>query len=201
MVSYGMVIDLNKCIGCLACVMACKVENSTGPGIFWSFVEDEELGTYPSVSRRFIPRLCMHCKNPACVEVCPTGASYRQDNGIVLINDTKCVGCQSCIVACPYGARYFIRENEGYFKAGSIPSETLGQAKHRPGVVEKCTFCVDRLTEGRKPACVRTCPVQARTFGDLNDSESEVSELIRCRHGFQFHKGLGYEPSVYYLSP
>ena len=143
----------------------------------------------------------MHCKNPACVEVCPTGASHKREDGIVLIDHEKCVGCQSCIVACPYGARYFIRENEGYFKAGDLPCETLGQKRHRPGVVEKCTFCVDRLTEGRKPACVRTCPVQARTFGDLNDPGSEVSDLIRCRHGFQFHKGLGCEPSVYYLAP
>ncbi len=201
MVAFGMVIDLSSCIGCLACVMACKAENSTGPGVFWSFVEDEELGTYPSVSRRFIPRLCMHCQYPACVDVCPTGASYKREDGIVLVDSDKCVGCRSCIAACPYGARYFIKENAGYFPEGLIPYEIQGQKKHRPGVVEKCTFCADRLRVGKKPACVQTCPVQARTFGDLSDPASEVSELIRGRHGFQFHKGLGCEPSVYYLAP
>ncbi len=201
MVRYGMVIDLKKCIGCHACSMACKVENFTGPGVFWSFVEDEEIGTYPSVSRRFIPRLCMHCKNPACVDVCPTGASYQREDGFVLVDHDKCVGCQSCVVACPYGARYFIKENQGYFKVGLTPYENVGHTRHRPGVVEKCTFCVDRLEEGRKPACVRACPVKARIFGDLNDPTSEVCELIRSRYTFQFHKDLGSDPSVYYIAP
>jgi molybdopterin-containing oxidoreductase family iron-sulfur binding subunit len=181
--------------------MACKVENFTGPGVFWSFVEDEEVGTYPSVNRRFIPRLCMHCKNPACVDVCPTGASYQREDGVVLVDYDKCVGCQSCVVACPYGARYFIKENKGYFGPELTPYEKMGSSKHRPGVVEKCTFCVDRLEKGKEPACVRACPVKARIFGDLNDPSSEVSELVRSKHGFQFHKGLGCEPSVYYLSP
>jgi molybdopterin-containing oxidoreductase family iron-sulfur binding subunit len=201
MVRYGMAIDLKRCIGCHACSMACKVGNFTGPGIFWSFVEDEEVGTYPSVSRRFIPRLCMHCKNPACVDVCPTGASYQREDGIVLVEYDKCVGCQSCVVACPYGARYFINETKGYFGPELTPYEKAGSSKHRSGVVEKCTFCVVRLDEGKEPACVRTCPVKARIFGDLNDPKSNVSELIRSKHGFQFHKDLGCDPSVYYLSP
>ena len=201
MVKYGMVIDLKRCIGCHACSMACKVENFTGPGVFWSFVEDEEVGTYPSVNRRFIPRLCMHCKNPACVDVCPTGASYQREDGVVLVDYDKCVGCQSCVVACPYGARYFIKENKGYFGPELTPYEKMGSSKHRPGVVEKCTFCVDRLEKGKEPACVRACPVKARIFGDLNDPSSEVSELVRSKHGFQFHKDLGCEPSVYYISP
>jgi len=201
MVRYGMVIDLRRCIGCHACSMACKVENFTGPGVFWSFVEDEEVGTYPSVIRRFIPRLCMHCEHPACVDVCPTGASHQREDGIVLVDSDTCVGCQSCIVACPYGARYFIKEYAGYFKLGETPYEKIGKTKHKAGVVEKCTFCKDRLEEGKEPACVRACPVKARIFGDLHSPTSEVSKLIRSRHGFQFHKDLGCEPSVYYLSP
>ncbi len=196
-----MVIDLKRCIGCHSCSMACKVENFTGPGVFWSFVEDEEVGTYPSVIRRFIPRLCMHCKNPACVDTCPTGASYQREDGIVLVDQNRCVGCQSCIVACPYGARYFVRENKGYFDQGVTPYEKVGFSKHRPGVVEKCTFCAHRLEERKEPACVRACPVKARTFGDLNDLKSNVCEVIRSKHGFQFHKDLGCEPCVYYISP
>jgi len=202
MPKYGMLIDLRRCIGCHTCTMACKVENFTGPGIFWSFVEDEELGSYPLVSRRFIPRLCMHCETPACVDVCPTGASYRREDGIVLIDYDKCVGCQSCIVACPYGARYFVRQDtKGYFGTELIPYEKIGLHKHKPGVVEKCTLCHHRVENGEEPACVRACPAEARVFGDLNDPNSKVSKLIRSRHGFQFHKDLGCEPSVYYLAP
>ncbi len=143
----------------------------------------------------------MHCKNPACVDVCPTGASHQRKEGIVLVDYDKCVGCQSCVVACPYGARYFVNEIRGYFAEEVTPYERVANTKHKPGVVEKCTFCVERLEKGKKPACVQTCPVKARTFGDLNDPGSEISELIRSRHGFQFHKDLGCDPSVYYLFP
>ncbi|UCF57567.1 MAG: 4Fe-4S dicluster domain-containing protein [Deltaproteobacteria bacterium] len=201
MVRYGMVIDLNRCIGCHTCSLACKVENFTEPGIFWSFVEDEEIGTYPSVNRRFIPRLCMHCKNAACVEVCPTGASYKREDGIVLVDPDLCVGCQSCVVACPYGARYFKKENTGYFALGFTPYEALGFSKHRPGVAEGCTFCHHRLERDEEPACVRACPVEARILGDINDPTSRVSELIGSGRIFQFHKDLDCEPSVFYLLP
>ncbi|MFC1815445.1 4Fe-4S dicluster domain-containing protein [Thermodesulfobacteriota bacterium] len=201
MVRYGMIIDLNRCIGCHTCSMACKVENFTEPGIFWSFVEDEEIGVYPAVSRRFIPRLCMHCTNPPCMEVCPTEASYKREDGIVLVDHEKCVGCQSCVVACPYGARYFKKDNTSYFTIGTTPYEDLGFSNHRPGVAEGCTFCYQRLARGQEPACVRACPVEARIFGDLNDLTSRVSELINSEQVFQFHKDLNYEPSVYYLLP
>ena len=201
MTRYGMVIDLKRCIGCLACVVACKVEHYTGPGVFWTYVEDEEIGKYPSVSRRFIPRGCMHCKNAPCVDTCPTGASHQREDGIVLVDGDQCIGCQACIVACPYGARYFLEENRGYYKAGVTPYELKGFEQHRPGVVEKCTFCQERLAVGEEPACVRVCLTKCRKFGDLDDPKSEVSELIRSRHGFQLHKDLGTDPSIYYLAP
>lgn len=201
MVRYGMVIDLKRCIGCHTCSMACKVENFTEPGIFWSFVEDDEVGSYPVVSRRFIPRLCMHCKNPPCVEVCPNEASYQREDGIVLVDSDQCIGCQSCVVGCPYGARYFKKEDSGYFRVGLTAYEEVGFSKHRPGVAEGCTFCYQRVEEGQEPACVRACPVEARIFGDLNDSTSEVCELIGSERVFQFHKDLECEPSVYYLLP
>ncbi|MFC2005618.1 sulfate reduction electron transfer complex DsrMKJOP subunit DsrO [Chloroflexota bacterium] len=199
MARYGMVIDLQRCIGCHACTVACKVEHYTGPGIFWCRVSDDEVGTYPLVSRHFLPKLCMHCQNPPCVEVCPTGASYQREDGIVLIDYDKCVGCGYCIVACPYGARYNSREMKGYFGAELTPQEEIGYNQHQLGVSEKCTFCVHRVEMGEEPACVRVCPTNARIFGDLEDSNSEVSQLIRSKHGFQLLPELGTEPAVYYL--
>lgn len=199
MVKYGMVIDLKKCIGCHTCTLACKVENGTRPGIFWNLVLDQEVGTYPSVRRQFIPRLCMHCEKALCVETCPTGASYKREDGIVLVDKTKCVGCKQCILACPYGARYFNKNKSGYFGGSLIPTEELTYREHEFGVVEKCTLCVDKIEKGLDPVCVRACPLRARTFGDLNDPHSEISQLIRQRRGFQLLKELGTEPSVYYL--
>ena len=201
MARYGMVIDLKRCIGCHACVLACKAENSTGPGIFWSKVADEEEGQYPSVRRYFLPKLCMHCQEAPCVEVCPTGASHQRDDGIVLVDPEKCVGCGYCIVACPYGARYLNEGQTGYFKEGLTPNEVLGYAKHKLGVVEKCTFCVDRVEQGQEPACVKVCLTKARYFGNLDDPASEVSKLITFKHGSQLLKELGTDPSVYYLAP
>jgi len=201
MARYGMVIDLKRCIGCHACVLACKAENATGPGTFWSKVADEEEGQYPSVRRYFLPKLCMHCQDAPCIEVCPTGASYQRDDGIVLVDPEKCVGCGYCIVACPYGARYLNEEQTGYFKEGLTPNEVIGYKKHKLGVVEKCTFCVDRLKEGREPACVKICLTKARYFGDLDDPSSEVSKLVTFKHGSQLLKELGTNPSVYYLAP
>jgi len=198
---YGMVIDLKKCIGCLTCVIACKVENATRPSIFWSKVEDIEIGKYPMVSRVFMPTLCANCANAPCIEVCPTGASYKRDDGIVLIDYDKCVGCKYCIEACPYGARYFNKDHAGYFSDGLTPNEKIGYQKHKVGVVEKCDFCVDRLEKGNQPACVEACISRARFFGDLDDPDSEVSKLIRSKHAVQPKSELGTDPSLYYLLP
>jgi molybdopterin-containing oxidoreductase family iron-sulfur binding subunit len=200
MARYGMIIDLKRCIGCHTCTIACKIENSTRPGIFWNKVADWEEGTYPLVSRHFLPTLCMHCDNPCCVEVCPTGASYQREDGIVLVDYDKCVGCGYCIVACPYGARYRNEERRGYFGAELTPNEELGYKQHQVGVTEKCTFCVKRVEAGEEPACVQACPTEARIFGDLADPYSKVCQLIRSRHGFQLLQELDTGPAVYYLS-
>jgi molybdopterin-containing oxidoreductase family iron-sulfur binding subunit len=141
----------------------------------------------------------MHCENAPCIEVCPTGASYKRQDGIVLIEQKKCLGCKQCILACPYGARYLNEAKGGYFKLGLIPTEEVIYKGKELGVVEKCTLCVDRVEQGEEPICVRACPSKARTFGDLNDPKSEVSQLIRSKHGFQLLKDLGTEPAVYYL--
>ncbi|MFH0913772.1 MAG: 4Fe-4S dicluster domain-containing protein, partial [Chloroflexota bacterium] len=154
---YGMVIDLKKCIGCMACTVACKATNHTRPGIFWNTVKDQEFGKYPAVRRVFMPILCMHCEKAPCIEVCPTKASYRRDDGIVLIDYDKCAGCKYCIEACPYGARYYNDGNSGYFGSELTEIERVGYSKHKTGVVEKCNLCLERLEQHKKPACVQTC--------------------------------------------
>ena len=196
---YGMVIDLKRCVGCHACSISCKVAHGTSFGIFWNRVYEIEEGKYPSVRRYSLPRLCMHCENAPCVEVCPTGASSRRADGIVLVDQEKCVGCKYCMVACPYGARYLNEKAEGYFSRELTPYEEQAYKQHRVGVVQKCNFCAERLEIGKQPACVATCIGKARYFGDLDNPDSQVARLIRDKHGFQLQKELGTNPSVYYL--
>ena len=198
---YGMVIDLKRCIGCQTCTITCKTENDTRPGIFWNRVLVEETGQYPQVGKYFLPRICMHCENPSCVEVCPTGASAKREDGIVKVDEDKCVGCKYCIVACPYGARYFNEDNGGYYGKELIANEIIGYRRHKLGVVTKCNFCLHKLDRQAQPACVKSCLAEARVFGDLDDSESEISRLIRSRHGFNLMHELGNNPAVYYLAP
>jgi molybdopterin-containing oxidoreductase family iron-sulfur binding subunit len=198
---YGMVIDRRKCIGCHTCTIACKVANGTGPNIFWSLVVDREVGTYPSVRREFIPKLCMHCKNARCVDTCPTGASHKREDGIVLVDTNKCVGCMQCILACPYQVRYLNSGKVGYYKTGLTPYENFAYQQREAHTVEKCDLCVDEIEQGQDSVCVRACPLKARILGDLDDPDSEVCRLISSRHGFQLLKELGNEPSVYYLPP
>ena len=184
----------------MACTVACKVENVTRPGIFWNVVKDLEFGKYPEVTRIFFPVPCMQCEKAPCIEVCPTGASYLRDDGIVMIDPDKCSGCGYCVEACPYGARYLNDESGGYYGKTLTTNENVGYKKHKLGIVEKCTFCAHLLEQGKEPICVRTCVGKARYFGDLDDPESEVCRLINTRNGFQFQPDLGTKPSVYYLS-
>lgn len=146
-----------------------------------------------------MPILCMHCENAPCIEVCPTGASYRRADGIVVIDYDKCVGCKSCIENCPYGARHFNEDPEGYFGNELTINEKIGYEQHKLGVVEKCNFCIGRLEQGKEPACVQTCVGKARYFGDLDDPKSEVSKRIKSKHGVQLQKEFGTNPSVYYI--
>lgn len=195
-----MVIDLAKCIGCHACSMACKAENGTPPGVWWGKVVIDEVGAYPNTRLTFTPLLCMHCKNAPCVQVCPTGASYKRPDGIVAVDYDKCIGCRYCMAACPYGARTFVNEIRPYYPdRGFTPYEQQMYQNHRAGVVEKCNLCMQRVDKGLEPACVATCPAYARVFGDLDDPNSEVSKLIAERRGVQLLADLGTDPSVYYL--
>jgi Fe-S-cluster-containing dehydrogenase component len=196
---YGMVIDLKRCIGCYACQLSCKAENGTPPGVFFARVLKQEEGTYPSVRQLFLPVLCNHCEEAPCVEACPTGASFQGEDGIVDIDHDKCVGCKTCMVACPYGNRYFNDQAQHYFPQGPTDYEQARMSHHPTDVVMKCNFCKPRLAEGKLPACVANCPTVARYFGDLDDPMSEVSRLIKERGGFTLHPELGTRPSVYYL--
>ena len=203
MVRYGMVIDLRRCIGCRACVVACKQGNATPPGVFWTRVMSYEEGVYPNAKLRFLPILCMHCKEAACVKVCPTGATTKRDDGIVIVDSKKCVGCRYCIIACPYSVRFFVpKKPKGYYPGkGYTPYEEVRYREHEWGVVQKCNFCLSRVEKGEEPLCVQTCPASARYFGNLDDPNSVVSQLIVKRRGYQLRAELGTDPSVYYLPP
>lgn len=215
MTRYVFVIDLKRCYGCYSCQAACKAANYTPPGVFWSRVLSGEAGTYPTVKRQKLPLLCMHCKEPECEKVCPTKATKIEENGIVTIDKNLCVGCKYCIVACPYGARYFVPEWRSYFPVVKellslypdadklSPYEEYARQRwiERLGIgtTTKCDFCKERVQQGLQPACVQACPGKARYFGDLDDPESEVSLLIKTERGFQLNPEFGTDPSVYYL--
>lgn len=197
-----MVIDLRRCIGCYGCQLSCKAEHGTPPGVFFARVLKSEEGRYPTVRHLFLPVLCNHCDDAPCVEVCPTEASHYAEHGIVDIDQDKCVGCRACMMACPYGNRYFNGERRDYYPgAGPTVYETARTLRHPEGVVMKCNFCRDRLAEGELPACVANCASTARYFGDLDDPNSQVSTLIKERGGFTLHPEAGTGPNVYYLPP
>ncbi len=211
MARYGMVIDLERCVGCFGCTLACKQENFTPSGIWWNKIYFTETDSYPAKLTN-IPSACMHCDNAPCVDVCPTGASHKRADGIVVVDYAKCIGCKYCIQACPYGARQFVDQVKTYFPEQPItPYEQYGYAKHQAGVVEKCTFCSQRIDaaantklvpgvdNAASPACLIQCIAYARTFGDLDDPNSEIVKTIAEKRARPMKAELGTKPKVFYV--
>jgi dimethyl sulfoxide reductase iron-sulfur subunit len=233
MARLSMVIDLDKCVGCQACSIACKAENNVPAGsryeqnrhqdMFWHKVIAATEGEYPSVNTQIIPMPCMHCEHPPCVNVCPSKATFKRPDGIVMQNFRRCLGCRYCIVACPYGARNFNfkdQEDKKYHRP-DLPSDLdLDFAAHigpwpyphrTRGVVEKCTYCFHRMDQalehgdpigtpdGVVPACVEACPTEARFFGDLDDPESQVSRLLASRTYIKLREEMATNPKTIYL--
>jgi Fe-S-cluster-containing dehydrogenase component len=211
---WAMIIDLVKCAqqeGCTDCIRACHeahnvpefAEAEHGHRIEWIW-KSSFGGAFPSERNEYqadglrdlpVPLLCNHCDNPPCVRVCPTKATWKREDGIVMMDWHRCIGCRYCMAACPYGSRSFNwtepREHLSEQNA-EFPTRTKG-------VVEKCTFCDKRLAEGKQPACVVACPQEAMAFGDLGDAESAVRQLLRSRYAIRRKPELGTKPEVFYL--
>ena len=208
MTHYGMVIDTQKCIGCHVCATACKVENNLPNDIWWNRILtdnggaefDMVGGSYPDNLRlSFLPVSCQHCENPACVKVCPVGATYQDpETGVVRQDYDKCIGCRMCMSACPYtGVRSFNWEEPQYHMDYATGGKDV--PVHQKHVVEKCTFCYHRISQGIEPACMHLCVGRARYWGDLDDPNSEVSQLLATREYKTLLPERDTKPSVYYL--
>jgi molybdopterin-containing oxidoreductase family iron-sulfur binding subunit len=210
-----MLINLNMCVACYACVAKCKQEHFLPRDVLWAKVLISENGGYSSAAKQAYPVLCNHCEEAICVEVCPTGATQRRKDGVVFIDADRCVGCRSCLVACPYQVRtYYSRRKEYYPGQGLTEFEKIGERlfPHQTGTVVKCNFCLERIDAGlvrglrpgvdreATPACVITCPAKARYFGDLDDPSSEISILIRRWNAHPLRSDYGTRPSVFYAS-
>lgn len=178
MAHYGMLIDSSRCTGCAACRIACQMQWQLPPQMAYNRLEFIERGTYPQVKQQIVPVQCQHCDNPPCLQVCPTKATYKRSDGIVLIDHKKCIGCKYCMVACPYEAR------------------TMDKEKHVP---EKCKFCAGFVEEGQMPPCVSTCMNEVRVFGDLDDPNSKISQLLAEKNVSQLAPEKGTRPRIYYV--
>jgi Fe-S-cluster-containing dehydrogenase component len=179
MARYAMAIDLDRCIGCEACMVACKTENEVPLGFYRLRIRETVAGTFPDLQGEFRMEQCFHCENPPCVAVCPTGATYKTPEGLVLVDASRCTGCKACVTACPYGMRYV----------------------HPDGYIDKCTFCEHRLAQGLLPACVETCPTGARAFGDMEDLKSPVRKALnQARRVDVLKPQTGARPKLYYLN-
>lgn len=220
---WGMVVDLDRCTGCQACVVACRAENNVavageeeagkGRAHYWMRVERYWEGEYPNVRARFVPIFCQQCGNAPCEPVCPVYATYHNPEGLNVQVYNRCVGTRYCANNCPYAARFFNwfePQWQDLLKQQLNPDVTV-----RPrGIMEKCTFCIQRIKEAQdaaraagrdvrdgeiQPACVQTCPSEALVFGNLKDPNAKVTRLARSQRRFRLLEDLGTEPAVFYL--
>ena len=203
MTRWAMVIDTRHCIGCKTCVQACSQANDIAEGA-WRKVKEFGEPEYPDRSRHFLTRACMHCEVPLCLNVCPTTATYRRQDGIVAVDPDKCVGCGACILACPYDARVLYTPQHDFESGRPVD-------KRRKGTCTKCHFCLPRIEKGIEkglkpgvdpdatPLCVVTCSSGALHFGDLDDPDSEVTALIENNPSLRLAERLGTKPAVYYI--
>ena len=205
MTHYGMAIDLARCIGCHTCATACKMANNLPKNVHFNRVRtvggdsmDTAAGEYGANTMSFLPVQCQHCENPACLDVCPTGATTKdEETGIVSVDSELCIGCESCIKACPYeGVRTLIKSPEYYLE---VMVGEYDAPPHQGGTGEKCTFCKNLIDRDEVPACMQLCPGRARYWGDLDDPESAVSKAIEGRETMFLQEEAGTKPSVYYL--
>lgn len=224
----AMVIDLQRCTGCGGCILTCKNENNVQLGVAWSSKISRTVGTFPNVRFEYIPTLCNHCENAPCAKSCPTGAMHKGYGGITKHTPSKCIGCRTCLVMCPYDIpktnavdpHRFWKDRTALLKgvtssgaevakqvgADVIPyynpdkeSMAKGGGLRYKGIAEKCTFCDHRVENGELPYCVEGCPADARIFGDLNDPNSDVSKLLARYRPWRLKEELGTEPKVFYI--
>lgn len=224
----AMVIDLQRCTGCGGCIIACKNENNLQDDVKWSNKISRTVGKFPNVRFEYFPTLCNHCENAPCIRVCPTMAMHKREGGVTVHNPDKCIGCKSCMAACPYGVIYFNKKNPHQFWKNESPlingctpsakevTEKVGGKvlpNYNPsrenskngigigykGIVEKCDFCYHRVKKGKLPNCVEACPANARIFGDLNDPNSEVSRILGKYRPLRLKEHIGTEPKVFYV--
>ena len=203
MTRYAIAIKQQRCIGCHTCSLSCKMQNNVPDGMLWNRVLTENcnivdgaVGTYPNLTRSFLPLACQHCENPACERVCPTGATYKDDKGRVEIDYDKCIGCRMCMAACPYNARVF-NWNEPSRSTGCAYGDARVPERSK-GVMEKCTLCKERTDAGDVPMCVECCPADARIFGDLDDPNSEIAKLAAQGNVRILLEDKGTRPQVFY---
>ena len=176
---YAMAIDMKKCIGCGDCVVACQVQNDVPVGNCKSWVAEQVWGEYPNVQMVFRSERCNHCDDPPCVSCCPTDSSHISEGGIVLTDPDLCIGCGACVESCPYDARYF------------DPVD---------GNATKCTFCEHKVKDGKQPACVEVCPTFCMYFGDIEDQNSEISQVLKKRDYKTLKPEAGTKPHIFYLT-
>ena len=219
-VEFAYALDISRCIGCRRCVYACVAENnqSRDPQMHWirvfEFKREDTIrwinfekgtpffdhGLQPARDKVYLPVACMQCENPECVRACPTNATWKDKDGIVVIDYNWCIGCRYCMTACPYGARYFNWTEPKIPKDEINPNvHYLGNRPRMGGVVEKCTFCIHRTRKGRYPACVEACPVGARKFGNFLDPDSEIQQLLKHKRTFVLKAEIGTKPKFFYF--